>query len=70
MSNSEQWEFFKRIEDLEKTTKELEITEATARENRTILFITFYLAFAAVFNAIPHEARAGKDQIILTLKRI
>jgi len=68
MSNGEQWEFSKRIEDLEKITKRLETTEATAEENRTVLLMITMLAFGAMFQTNPHAARAGKDVIIRGLK--
>ncbi len=69
MSNTEEFEFFKRIEDLEKTTKALEATEATAQENRRVLLLTFWLAFAATFGTVPHIARATKDQAMAALKK-
>ena len=68
MSNTEEFEFFKRIEDLEKTTKALEATEATARENRALLVVTFWLASAALLTQAPKLAREGKDIIISKLK--
>ena len=68
MSDTEEFQIFKRIEDLEKTTKALKATKATARENRALLLMTFWLAFAAAFGPVPHLARASKDDIIHTLK--
>lgn len=68
MSNGEPWEFFKRIEDLEETTKGLEATEATAHENRAILLLIFALAFAAFHESAPHMARVGKDLVMARLK--
>lgn len=67
MSNGEPWDFFKTIEN---TAKGLEATEATARENRAILLLTFALAFAAFHESTPHTARAGKDLVIARLKKI
>lgn len=65
MSNGEEWEFFKTIEN---NVKRLEAIEATARENRTILLVIFWLAFAARFEHTPKIARAAKDRIMLALK--
>jgi len=68
MSNGEQWDFFKRIENLEETTKGLQGIEATAEENRALLVVTFWLAFTAIFDHYPYAARTGKDEIKLALK--
>jgi len=68
MSKKKEWQFFNRIEELENITNGVEATEATARENRAILLLTFWLAFAAVFNLVPHIARASKDDIMSMLK--
>lgn len=65
MSNGEQWDFFKTIEN---TAKGLEAVEATAQENRTILLVLFWLAFSARFEHTPKIARAAKDKIMLALK--
>ena len=70
MSNTEEFEFFKRIEDLEKTTKGFEVMKITAQENTTIAIVALYIAFCAFYFDSPHEARKGKDLIMLGLKRL
>ncbi len=69
MSNSEQWEFFGRIEKLEKATKELKFTEATALDGAIVGIIAFGYAFAAFHESAPHTARAAKDQAMPALKK-
>jgi len=68
MSKKKEWQFFSRIEELENITKGVEATEATARENRAILLLTFWLAFAAVFGHTADIARGSKDNIMSMLK--
>jgi len=68
MSNGEEFEFFKRIEDLEEITKGLEATEATARENRVLLVVTFLLTFVALLTHSPKSTREAKDIIMSMLK--
>ncbi len=68
MSKKKEYDIFGRIEGLESITKGLETTEATAKENRAILLLTFRLTFVAMFTHIPKLARAGKDDIMRMLK--
>ncbi|GAI25273.1 unnamed protein product [marine sediment metagenome] len=70
MSNTEEWQFFERIEELEKIAKGLKSTETTALDGAIVGMIAFALAFFAFYESTPSSARAGKDELMLRLKKL
>ncbi len=57
MSNAE-WDFFKRIENLE---RDIEAAKPTLKDANTVAIFAFGLAFGAVAVHIPDQARRIKD---------
>jgi len=68
MSKEEQWDFFARIEELEKVTTQFAAVQTTLAENRVIALWAFSLAFSALTEHRQDFARQYKDILLTQLK--
>ena len=65
--SSAEWEFFKRIENLE---QDIETAKPTLKDANTVALFAFGLAFGALTMRSPDHARKTKDSYLRDLKTL